>query len=423
MFLQRLVETNPRLASAAFGLHRSGSIPPNTWVIDLDAVADNANALAAEARRLGLTTYLMTKQFGRNPYVTGVGLQGGLDSTVCVDITCALQLTRYGLPIGHLGHLTQVPHALVEKAVGWSPDVITVFNFEHARWISDAASRLGVTQDLLLKVYSDDGVFFEGQEGGTPEPEVLQVARKIAALPGVRVVGTTAFPCVRYDAGGEGAPELTPNFATAVRCAKALEADGFPVTQVNTPGNTSSATMELLARNGSTHVEPGHGLTGTTPIHARNPDLPERPAFVYVSEISHHFRDAAYAFGGGLFQDIYPAGYPAKALVGGTWEQARDNALSYRHEAEQIIDYHAILEPGDRCAVGDTALFGFRTQMQMTRSYVAPVSGISTGEPRVHFLFDNAATALDPVTFAPVAVQEVVGDLQSLLPMYAEGLS
>jgi predicted amino acid racemase len=176
--------------------------------------------------------------------------------------------------------------------------------------------------------------------------------------------------------------------------------------------------MKLLADNGATHVEPGHGLTGTTPSHAADDTLPERPAFVYVSEISHHFRGSAYAFGGGLFQDIYPKDYAAKALVGPTWEAARCNELSYRHDIPQIIDYHAVLEPGDRCAVGDTALFGFRTQMQMTRSYVAPVSGIRAGEPRLRCLFDNAATALDPGTFQPVAVAQVVEDLRVVRDQY-----
>jgi predicted amino acid racemase len=418
MFLRRIVDRNPDLARLAFDLHRSGSIPPNTWVIDLDAVADNARVLGERARELGLSTYLMTKQFGRNPYVTAVGLACGLDSTVCVDITCALQLTRYGLPIGHLGHLNQVPRALVDKAIGWRPQVITVFNAEHARWIGESAARHGVTQDLLLKVYSDGDVFFQGQEGGFAESEVPAAAKQIAALPNVRVAGVTAFPCVRYDPDGTGTPELTPNFATVVRCGRELTAHGFEITQINTPGNTSTVTMQLLADNGATHVEPGHGLTGTTPSHAAHPTLPERPAFIYVSEISHHFRDLAFAFGGGLFQDIYPDGYAAKALVGPDWETARSNELSYRHGIPQIIDYHAVLHPGDRCAVGDTALFGFRTQMQMTRSYVAPVSGIRAGEPRLRYLFDNAATALDPGTFQPVAVSQVLDDLRIARDQY-----
>ena len=42
----------------------------------------------------------------------------------------------------------------------------------------------------------------------------------------------------------------------------------------------------MLAAAGATQIEPGHGLTGTTPLHAVE-DLPETPAVVYLSEVSH----------------------------------------------------------------------------------------------------------------------------------------
>src|SRR6476660_9857453 len=102
MFLTRVLERNPALAETAISLHQTGVLPPNTWVVDVDTVSANAAILASTASRHGLGTYLMTKQFARNPYVTAAGLAGGLDSTVSVDIGCALQLTRYGLPIGHI---------------------------------------------------------------------------------------------------------------------------------------------------------------------------------------------------------------------------------------------------------------------------------------------------------------------------------
>ena len=78
MFLQRLIERNPRLLEAALALHQQGRIPPNTWIIDLDMIVENARSLAAEANRLGLTTYLMSKQYGRNPYVSSLALAQGL---------------------------------------------------------------------------------------------------------------------------------------------------------------------------------------------------------------------------------------------------------------------------------------------------------------------------------------------------------
>ena len=415
MYLQRLIERNPRLMAAAIELHQSGRIPPNTWIIDLDVIAENARALAAEARRLGLTTYVMSKQFARNPYVNWVAVANGLNKIVAVDMPGALQLRRYDIPVGHMGHLNQIPRHHIADAVAMRPDVITVYNLEHARWIDDAARDQGVRQDLLIRVYAPGDLFFEGQEGGFSEETVPDVVRKIGELRHVRLVGVTAFPCIRYNANPDDpAAELTPNFHTILRAAETLRSMGVDVTQINAPGNTSSVTMPVLAEHGATHVEPGHGLLGTTPNHAFRADLPERPAYTYVSEISHHVGQNAYAYGGGLFQDIYQAGYQARALVGATWDAARDNPVEYLHEIKQIIDYHAVLQPGDRCRVGDTVLFGFRTQMQMTRSYIAPVSGISTGPPSLHFLFDHANTALD-ARYDPVDPSIVKEHINSLL--------
>ena len=396
MYLHRLIERNPRLMEAAIDLHQSGRIPPNTFVVDLDAIAENARILAAEARELGLTTYVMSKQYARNAYVNWVAVANGLYKIVAVDMPGALQLRRYDIPVGHIGHLNQVPRHLIRDAVAMRPDVITVYNLDHARWIDEAAREQGVTQHLLIRVYAPDDVFFRGQEGGFPEESVPEVVRTLGALRNVRLVGVTAFPCVRYNANPDDpGAELTPNFHTIMRAADVMRGMGVEVTQINAPGNTSSLTMPVLAAAGATHVEPGHGLLGTTPNHAFREGLPEQPTYTYVSEISHHVGSDAYAYGGGLFQDIFQPGYRARALVGSTWEQARENPVDYLHDIPQIIDYHAVLQPGARCEVGDTVLFGFRTQMQMTRSYVAPVAGISIGKPRLTYLFDHANTALD----------------------------
>lgn len=415
MFLNRLVERNPALMQTALELHQSGRIPPNTWVIDLDTIAENARILSREAQRLGLGTYLMSKQYARNPYVTQVALANGLYKTVAVDMPGALQMRRYNIPVGHMGHLEQIPRRHVAEAVAMRPDVITVYNVEHARWTDAAAADQNVHQDLLIRVYAPGDIFFEGQEGGIPEEQVPETVRAIQSLGHVRLVGVTAFPCVRYNRDpAEPQAELTPNFHTIMRAAEAMRGMGVEVTQINAPGNTSSLTMPVLAEAGATHVEPGHGLLGTSPNHAFLDGLPERPTYTWVSEISHTVDDLAYAFGGGLFQDIFQPGFASHALVGSTWEEARENRVRYFSDIVQIIDYHAVLSPADRCRVGDTALFGFRTQMQMTRSYVAPISGLSHGEPTLHYLFDTANTALDE-RFDPVSPAAVCRDIDSLL--------
>ncbi len=96
-----------------------------------------------------------------------------------------------------------------------------------------------------------------------------------------------------------------------------------------------------------------------------------------------------------------------------------NTALNLTPDIKQIIDYHVELRPGNRCRVGDTALLGYRTQMQMTRSYIAPVSGLSgKREVRLHYVFDLASTALDE-HYDPVDPAKVRQDIDKTIEMYA----
>ncbi|CAA9476611.1 MAG: Protein containing an Alanine Racemase Domain, partial [uncultured Solirubrobacteraceae bacterium] len=353
--LRRVAERNPRLIEAAFRLHRDRVVPPNSWIIDLDAIAHNADALSAKARDLGLTTYVMTKQYNRNPFVTHVALKRGLDKAVAVDIHGARVMHRFGIPIGNVGHLNQVPWREMGAAIAMRPDVITVYSVENARQISQAAVAAGVEQDVMVRPIAEGDVFFPGQEGGFPEEDIVAAAAEIERLPNVRVVGVTSFPCVRYNFGepGRTTPVANPNLATIVRVAERLRDElGLEITQINAPGNTAVETMELLAEGGATHVEPGHGLLGTTPNHLFDGSLAEIPSYVYLSEVSHHYSGRAYAFGGGFWSEL--AGFlteadgtepTLQALVGSDLDRLMSTVLEYE-PLEQIIDYHASLRPG-----------------------------------------------------------------------------
>lgn len=67
MFLDAVLARNPALVDVAVSLHRSGAVPPDTYVIDADTVEANAALLAGEAERLGLSLWFVVKQIGRNP--------------------------------------------------------------------------------------------------------------------------------------------------------------------------------------------------------------------------------------------------------------------------------------------------------------------------------------------------------------------
>ncbi|MGD9715355.1 MAG: alanine racemase, partial [Thermomicrobiales bacterium] len=194
MFLQRLLDLNSALIDAAVSLHQAGKIPANTWLYDLDTIGANARIQASEAKRLGLTTYLMTKQIARNPMVAATALANGIDKTVAVDMTCAHVLHRNGLPIGHIGQISQIPRRQVDQALRMRPDSITVYSVEAAEWISQRAVRLDLQQPLLVRVYGDDDIAFAGQEGGFHESEVVEAVGRILRLPNVDVIGTTTFP-------------------------------------------------------------------------------------------------------------------------------------------------------------------------------------------------------------------------------------
>ncbi len=418
MYLDNMLSNNSTLPKHALELLLKGSIPPNTWVVDLDQVADNAKALALEAGRLGLVTYVMSKQHNRNPYINALAMNQGLGKIVAVDTQCALFAKRYNMPLGHAGHLNQIPRHFVSRVVAMRPDVITVYNLEHARWIDAAAGVLGVTQGILLRITNPADITFAGQEGGFAEGELAAAAGKLLNLHNIKITGLTGFPCVRYTRPGEPAT-LTANADSVMRAASLLASMGIEPTQINMPVNTSCIMMPLLKAKGATHVEPGNAILGTAPDHAFSANLREKTAVVYVSEISHRYGGLAYAFGG---CDTYNDTYDDKpfGLVGPDWESAKKNKTAYLREIKQDIDYHMILEPasGQRCEPGDAAVFAFRTQMHMTRSYVAPVSGLSGKRSlKLHYLFDNACNALD-ADYNPIAPAQVLGDIKNLLASY-----
>src|SRR5262249_23570263 len=149
--------------------------------------------------------------------------------------------------------------------------------------------------------------------GGFPADEVLEVADYVDQLNGARFAGVTSYPVMRFSER-DAAVTPTHNLATLQRAATRLRNAGR-TPEVNAPGTNSTVTLARLAEAGATQVEPGHALTGTTPLHAIRDDLPEVPAAAYVTEVSHLHGDRAYCFGGGFYLDpVFPA-YQVRALV------------------------------------------------------------------------------------------------------------
>ena len=145
------------------------------------------------------------------------------------------------------------------------------------------------------------------------------------------------------------------------------------------PSATCSVTIPEIRKLGGHQGEPGHALTGTTPLHAVL-DLPEIPALVYVSEISHNLDGHSYFYGGGY----YRRGHFENVEVVNGDNVVFDTVLPLKDES---IDYY--IETKNEHPVGATVIGSFRTQIFVTRSDLAIVSGLQSGKPHLVGIYDS----------------------------------
>jgi len=184
LFLTALRTRNPAFVEAVVSLHQAGELPAPAYVIDLEAVEENARLIAAEAARLGLEVFAMTKQMGRSPEFIAAVRRGGIDAGVAVDMDCARAVTAAGMRLGHVGHLVQVARRDAAEAAAMEPANWTVF--EHAKAVEAAAAAraLGREQGLLARIAGPGDTFYSGHEGGLPAEDVVRVADDIDRLDG-----------------------------------------------------------------------------------------------------------------------------------------------------------------------------------------------------------------------------------------------
>ncbi|MDE9567345.1 YhfX family PLP-dependent enzyme, partial [Xenorhabdus bovienii] len=86
-----------------------------------DQVLDNGRRLLKVAEQYGIELYLMTKQIGRNPWLTKKLIELGYRGAVAVDFREAYSLSQHGIPLCHIGHLVQIPTHLIETMLRHNP--------------------------------------------------------------------------------------------------------------------------------------------------------------------------------------------------------------------------------------------------------------------------------------------------------------
>lgn len=380
MFVNQILERNPNLVQAVFELHGKGRLLPDSYVIDVDRFCANAAAILAEAKQHNFQLYFMLKQLGRNPYLAKKLVEMGYAGAVVVDFKEAQIMMEHQIPLGNVGHLVQIPEAMLERVIAYGADVITVYSKEKAASIEKAAEKLDKRQGILIRVYDKNDMIYSGQTAGISLKELEETVKYIEDnCPYVQIRGITSFPCYLYQ---EEKQDIYPteNLTTVLKAKKMLEDMGYRDLLVNTPSTTCVSTIQKMASFGGNCGEPGHGLTGTTPLHACQAQV-EIPAVVYVSEISHNFMGNAYCYGGGH----YRRSHVNHALIGRSMESAE--MVNVIPPYDESIDYHFGISK--ECRVGDTAVMAFRFQIFVTRSDVVLVEGLSKGESRIVGIYDS----------------------------------
>lgn len=383
MFLNTLIDRNSKLIEFVKNAHQNTILQPDSFILDIDAILENALLIKEEADRCGIKLFFMLKQIGRNPYIAKKLVEIGYLGAVVVDFREAQIMMKHHIPICHAGHLVQVPKMLLSQFIQYGIDYMTVYSIEKAIEINEVCKKRNRKQKILLKFIDDDCMIYPSQESGFKMEKIEQIVDEITKLECIEIAGVTAFPAFLYEEQSQKIEPL-PNIHLAIKAAHYLEKRLQKKMERNFPSCSQVGIMQQIHELGGTQAEPGNSFTGTTPNNA-NGSAKEIPAMLYLSEISHHFNGKSYCYGGGL----YARGKARKAIVINENEQ---KIMDVNMPSAENIDYYFSLE--QLGMVSSTVILSFRTQIFDTRSQVALVEGLSKGKPRIVGIYDSQGVSV-----------------------------
>lgn len=376
MFLDSVIKRNSKLVEAAFDFYNEGYIEPNTYILDLDNILENAKKIKAEADKVGIDLFFMTKQIGRNPYVAERLIEIGYKGAVVVDFEEAQVMIKNNIPICNVGHLVQIPSKLIKEIVDYGAEYITVYSIDKIKEINEVAQKINKKQKIILRVLDDNDIIYSGQAGGFYLKDIDEICKETSNLTNVDISGLTTFPCFLFNEE-HNQIEPTKNIDTLKKFKKEFEKRNVTIDQLNMPSATCANNIRMIHEFDGTQGEPGHALTGTTP----DVNGVEKPAILYISEISHNLNGKSYCYAGGY----YRRGHLKNALVGTNFNNSkRVKAIGTTPDS---IDYY--IELNEECTVGNTVLMAFRTQIFVTRSKVAIIEGINSGNPKISRIYNS----------------------------------
>lgn len=98
MLLEQTEKRNRKLLEISFYFHQMGSIRPDSYLVDIDMLIENARLMLIEAKKHGIILYFMLKQLGRNPYIAKKLMSLGYTGAVVVDFKEAKVMMDHQIP-------------------------------------------------------------------------------------------------------------------------------------------------------------------------------------------------------------------------------------------------------------------------------------------------------------------------------------
>lgn len=373
LFLKRLLDTNKAFVDASLDLYKKGLILPDSYCIDVDMFLENAKNILNEAKKYNINLFYMLKQVGRNPYLAKKLEDLGYKGVVCVDFKEVEVMMKNNLKLCNIGHLVQIPKNMLSRVIEYGVEIITVYSYDMIKEISNIALSLNKTQDIMLRILDENSEIYPGQEAGFSVNEVKELIPKLKDLKGVKLNGITSFPCFLYSPDEKCIKE-TNNLFSVLEVNEFLKNQNLYVKHINLPSVSTVENIKKIYSYGGTDAEPGHALTGTTPLNIDSGV--EIPAYLYISEISHVFKNNSYFYGGGY----YPRGHMKHGYI--------DNKIVNVNIFNATnIDYYLSLE--GKYNIFDPIILCFRTQMFVTRSDIVLIEGIHSNNIHIVGIYNT----------------------------------
>lgn len=377
MFLKKTYEKNRDLIEASIKMHQRGDVLPDSYIVDIDTLIENAKIMLAEAKKKHVKLYFMLKQLGRNPYIAKKLVDIGFEGAVVVDFKEAMIMMENDIPIGNIGNLVQIPSSLIRKVLNYGVDYITIFSYEKLEEINEMAKELNLIQKVIVRVWNDNDKMYPSQEAGIHISELSKFIEKSKKLENVKITGATSFPAYLYNLETKKIERLE-NCDTIFKAVEIMENAGLEIDHINTPSSTCTKVIREFFEGNNIVGEPGHGLTGTTPIHV-NEDLEEKPCVIYLTEVSHNFNNQAYLYGGGY----YRRSHVENVLISNGNTDKFNKIIPM--DSDNIDYYFKTDKPNN---IGETAIMAFRFQIFVTRSNLVIIKDLKNN-PRIVGIYDS----------------------------------